>query len=105
MSTTDTPRTDGQMESPNESTVPINFARTLEREADAYAKVLHDSLAREDALYKQLTAAQAKIANQSERIRYLEGATNHATGTPLSQAHAKIAALEAIDAARKEGQP
>jgi hypothetical protein len=44
---------------------------------------------------RELAAAQAKIANQSERIRYLEGATNHATGTPLSQAHAKIAALEA----------
>jgi hypothetical protein len=36
----------------------------------------------------------AKIANQAERIRHLEGATNHATGTPLSQAQAKIAALE-----------
>jgi hypothetical protein len=79
---------------------------------------------------RELAAAQAKIANQSERIRYLEGATNHATGTPLSQAHAKIAELEqdkarldqgtillrgcvyagqdlraAIDAARKEGTP
>ena len=36
----------------------------------------------------------AKIANQAERIRHLEGATNHATGTPLSQAQAKIVALE-----------
>jgi len=25
------------------------------------------------------------VANQAERIRYLEGATNHATGTPLSK--------------------
>lgn len=28
----DTPRVDAQMESPNEATVPIDFARTLERE-------------------------------------------------------------------------
>jgi DNA-binding transcriptional MerR regulator len=28
---------------------------------------------------------QSKIENQAERIKYLEGATNHATGTPLSK--------------------
>lgn len=31
-----------------------------------------------------VTGLQKKVANQAERIRYLEGATNHATGTPLS---------------------
>lgn len=47
------------------------------------------------------TAAEAvnhlrnKVANQAERIRYLEGATNHATGTPLSRALKRIDALEA----------
>jgi hypothetical protein len=67
----DTPRTDeqerrydriyGAFEGDRRELVYVDFARQLEREADAYAKVLHDSLAREDALYKQLTAAQAKI--------------------------------------------
>jgi chromosome segregation ATPase len=71
MSTNDTPRTDALTSA---DTCIAGHARTLERE---------------------LAAAQAKIANQSDRIRYLEGATNHAIGTPLSQAHAKIAALEA----------
>ena len=45
--------------------VPANFARRLERERDE---------------------ALAKNERQAERIRYLEGATNHATGTPLSKA-------------------
>jgi hypothetical protein len=111
MSTNDTPRRDALTSA---DTCIAGHARTLERE---------------------LAAAQAKIANQSDRLRYLEGATNHATGTPLSQAHAKIAELEqdkarldwleddqnrtllaftirasqtyreGIDAARKEGQP
>jgi chromosome segregation ATPase len=33
----------------------------------------------------QRDRAQSKIENQAERIKYLEGATNHATGTPLSK--------------------
>jgi hypothetical protein len=37
----------------------------------------------------------AKIGNQADRIRYLEGATNHATGTPLSQAIARAEKAEA----------
>jgi hypothetical protein len=36
-----------------------------------------------------------KIGNQADRIRYLEGATNHATGTPLSQAIARAEKAEA----------
>ena len=39
--------------------------------------------------------AEAKISNQADRIRYLEGATNHATGTPLSQAIARAERAEA----------
>ncbi len=38
----------------------------------------------------------AKIGNQADRIRYLEGATNHATGTPLSQAIARAEKAEDI---------
>lgn len=44
----------------------------------------------------QLHAAQAKIERQAERIRYLEGATNHAEGTPLSKA------LQELNVARRE---
>jgi hypothetical protein len=40
----------------------------------------------------------AKIGNQADRIRYLEGATNHATGTPLSQAIARAEKAEADNA-------
>lgn len=64
-------------------------------QAQAQIDQLVHANARIVELETELAAAQAKIVNQSERIRYLEGATNHATGTPLSQAHAKIAALEA----------
>jgi TRAP-type C4-dicarboxylate transport system substrate-binding protein len=35
---------------------------------------------------EQRDRAWQKIENQAERITYLEGATNHATGTPLSKA-------------------
>ena len=37
-------------------------------------------------LTEQRDKAWQKIENQAERITYLEGATNHATGTPLSKA-------------------
>jgi predicted nuclease with TOPRIM domain len=36
-----------------------------------------------------------KIGNQADRIRYLEGAINHATGTPLSKAIARAEKAEA----------
>ncbi len=64
---TDTPETD-QKASPHIgfyscATVPVELAKKLEKQ-------------RNDAI--------KKIERQAERIRYLEGATNHATGTPLS---------------------
>jgi septal ring factor EnvC (AmiA/AmiB activator) len=37
------------------------------------------------AVTEQRDRMQSKIENQAERIKYLEGATNHATGTPLSK--------------------
>jgi len=43
--------------------VPTEWAQQLERERDE---------------------AREKMARQADRIRYLEGATNHAEGTPLS---------------------
>jgi|688.fasta_scaffold396895_4 hypothetical protein len=38
-----------------------------------------------EELEQQRDRARSKIENQAERIKYLEGATNHATGTPLSK--------------------
>jgi predicted nucleic acid-binding Zn ribbon protein len=35
---------------------------------------------------KERNEAREKIERQADRIRYLEGATNHAEGTPLSVA-------------------
>jgi hypothetical protein len=48
-----------------------------------------------DAMLEQLIDAREKIKNQAERIRVLEGATNHACGTPLTRA------LRERDEARK----
>lgn len=36
-------------------------------------------------LEKQIAESTKKIERQADRVRYLEGATNHATGTPLSK--------------------
>jgi hypothetical protein len=52
--------------------VPSSFAYELEAEAES--------------LKKEVDALKVKLANQADRIRYLEGATNHACGTPLSNA-------------------
>ena len=49
---------------------------------------------------EQRDRALQKIKNQTERITYLEGATNHATGTPLSKAIAQRDSLvQVIEAA------
>jgi hypothetical protein len=47
------------------ATVPAELCRRMERERDE---------------------ARAKVERQAERIRKLEGATNHACGTPLTRA-------------------
>jgi hypothetical protein len=68
------------------ATVPAEFARKLERERDE----ARESTLRIDVLNfklrKELDDAKSKIKSQADRIRYLEGATNHAKGTPLSVA-------------------
>jgi hypothetical protein len=53
-----------------------------------------------DKLQKELKTSQSEVARlrekverQAERIRYLEGATNHACGTPLSRATNEVARL------------
>jgi hypothetical protein len=101
-----------------------DLARTLERElieterlrfgADAdrrrlraLSDQLSDNLSAVGAAYNaekaraekaeaEVERLTAKIANQADRIRYLEGATNHATGTPLSQAIALTEKAEDI---------
>ena len=55
-----------------------SVCRELEREVVNW-KMAHD------IAIEQRDRAQSKIENQAERIKYLEGATNHATGTPLSK--------------------
>ena len=59
--------------------VPTEWAQQLERERDE---------ARIDAQKSKAYKRVLKETNlrQTERIRYLEGATNHACGTPLSVA-------------------
>ena len=64
----------------------------LERElAEARKEIegLHCALKQSSTIYDVVTEqrdkAWQKIENQAERITYLEGATNHATGTPLSK--------------------
>ena len=66
--------------------VPTEWAQQLERERDE----ARESTLRIDVLNfklrKELDDAKSKIKSQADRIRYLEGATNHAKGTPLSVA-------------------
>ena len=52
------------------ATVPSSFAAELETE--------------NESLKKEIETLKTKIVNQCDRIRYLEGATSHACGTPLS---------------------
>lgn len=59
-----------------------------------------------------LAEKEAKIENQRKRIVYLEGATNHATGTPLSIATKRAESAEkelaeakaALEDSRKDGE-
>jgi hypothetical protein len=83
----DTPETDDLAR--GNHVVPTEWAQQLERERDE---------AREDAQKSKAYKRVLKETNlrQTERIRYLEGATNHASGTPLSRA------LKERDEAREE---
>ena len=73
--------------------VPTEWAQQLERERDEANEELHKQMVRYDQLFDE---AREKINHQANRIRYLEGATNHACGTPLS------VALRERDEAREE---
>jgi hypothetical protein len=72
--------------------VPLDCAKGLERSAkkariqrDEARSLLEAAYAKCDRAEKMLRTAAAKVDAQAERIRQLEGATNHAGGTPLSQ--------------------
>ena len=87
----DTPETDAKA-SPHIgffscATVPADFARQLERERDEardmVEKFTEQGLDLMDAnrmLKRERDEAREKIKRQAERIRKLEGATNHAGG-------------------------
>ncbi len=77
----DTPKTDTQMESPNEQTVPIDFARQLERELAAVTKERDEAkqqwredfetrthlLAERDEADRRAGAAERKLVGYEER--------------------------------------
>jgi hypothetical protein len=72
-----------------------DLARTLERELTETERQRFGADADRRRLRAEVERLTAKIGNQADRIRYLEGATNHATGTPLSQAIARAEKAEA----------
>jgi chromosome segregation ATPase len=49
---------------------------------------------RNEQLERELAEAKDKIQSQVARIKYLEGATNHATGTPLTKALKQLAEIK-----------
>jgi hypothetical protein len=65
------------------------------KSARAWLAELDAAVAERDSLRAEVERLTAKIGNQADRIRYLEGATNHATGTPLSKAIARAEKAEA----------
>jgi hypothetical protein len=85
----------------------------LENELGSAAKFSHPVIWRHARqLERERDEAREKMASQSDRIRYLEGATNHAEGTPLSialrerdEAREEVRLLKGIlDVIKKEAQ-
>jgi hypothetical protein len=71
------------------------FARILERELAETERLRFGADADRRRLRAEVERLTTKIGNQADRIRYLEGAINHATGTPLSKAIARAEKAEA----------
>jgi len=61
------------------------FHINTKAEAEGLCELLNKLERELNEAREQRDRAQSKIENQAERIKYLEGATNHATGTPLSK--------------------
>jgi uncharacterized coiled-coil DUF342 family protein len=87
----DTPETDDLAR--GNHVVPTDWAEQLEKERDDVMaqrnsfQALSQSLAETCTKLKtERDKAREKIERQRERIAYLEGATHHACGTPLSKA-------------------
>jgi len=73
--------------------IPTHTAENLPEMIGDLAKALAEETAEREKFERELNAvteqrdtALKKLKNQADRICYLEGATNHATGTPLSKA-------------------
>jgi signal recognition particle GTPase len=62
---------------------------------DAMSKASEILAAKVRTLERELAAEKARAESQAERIRYMEGATSHAGGTPLSLALARAEKAEA----------
>ena len=67
------------MDTPTPDRIWVEHRGTL---AEYFDKLLEHSR----QLERELAEAKDKIGSQVARIKYLEGATNHATGTPLTKA-------------------
>jgi hypothetical protein len=67
----------------------------LERELTETERLRFGADADRRRLRAEVERLTTKIGNQADRIRYLEGAINHATGTPLSKAIARAEKAEA----------
>jgi hypothetical protein len=94
-----TPRTDAELYPMNGvDIVWPEFARTLERELAETERLRFGADADRRRLRAEVERLTTKIGNQADRIRYLEGAINHATGTPLSKAIARAEKAEADNA-------
>ena len=66
--------------------VDSEFARKLERERNEAMEKAERYRFEANAFMMQRDEARKKVERQAERIRKLEGSTNHAGGTPLSVA-------------------
>jgi hypothetical protein len=62
-----------------------DFASATQRENVQLKREVINWKTAHDITIEQRDRALTKIKNQAERIKCLEGATNHATGTPLSK--------------------
>lgn len=70
-------------------------------EAQDVLTALQELQQRAEQAEREVERLTARESNQSERIRYLEGATNHATGTPLTHMKARAERAQAELAAER----
>ena len=73
-----------------------DYASSLQRENVQLKREVEGWKTAHDIAIEQRDRAHAKIENQAERIKYLEGATNHATGTPLSKMREQLDRLAEV---------